>query len=328
MLPTSDSEYVVTKDQKLGEILYNTVTFPAKIFAQSVIPTWQLLSVSKFSASLLPESISGQEGTTARGQFVENVVLLGVDFLIFIFGLIIVLLYLKRRRQEPLVKVVLLSFAFVILNSFIYALSPGRSGSIPVVDSRNVYLPAVGTSIFLATLTYMIMRQRVLIAILLFTPLIFSHVYWLNEQLASSVGVGAVRKSILQQVKREHPDLPEKVVFYVESDAPYYGMSVNIPPFETGLGQALLVWYYSTEKFPRVFFEDKFLRFITDQGYREENGRGFGYFRDWSSFIKAVKENHLEKNSIIAFSYDSKTKSVTDISIKTRDQLELNKGNQ
>lgn len=320
-LLTPDSKYVVIKDQSLSEIVYNTVTFPAKMLVQSVIPTGELLNISKVTASLFPQSISGQFETTARDLFVENVVLQGVDFSIFIFVFIIVLIFLKRKRKEPLIKVILFSFVFVILNSFIYALSPGRSGSIPVVDSRNVYFPAVGTSIFLATIAYVIMRGRATRVVLLLAPLVFLHMYWLNEQLTSHVSVGATRRGILQQIKREYPNLPKKTVFYVESDTPYYGMAENIPPFETGLGQALLVWYHSTEKFPLQIFENRFLRFITDQGYREVDKRGFGYFRDMSLLKEAIKQNSLSPESIISYSYYGGSNVLRDTTIQTRKNL-------
>lgn len=320
-LPVPDSEFVVTKDQNLKEIIYNTLTFPAKIFVQSTIPTWQLLEVSKFTSSLLPDFIAGQPGTTKFDQFVENKALQIIDFSIFILAITTVLFVWKSRTTLLLKKAVLWSFTFTILTSFIYALSPGRNGLIPVVDSRNIYLPALGTSIFITTLAYIIARKRLIIVIFMLTIFIFLHIYWLNQQLGLQTSIGVTRKGILQQIKKEHPNLPKKIVFYVASDTAYYGMSEKIPPFETGLGQALLVWYNPTERFPIKFFNDKFLRFITDQGYREVDGRGFGYFYDRALLDKVIKQNNLSPDSIISYNYFGGTNILQDISIKTRKQL-------
>lgn len=323
MLTTSvpDSEYIVTKDQNLKEIVYNSVTFPAKIFAQSVIPTWQLLEVSRSVSSFLPDSIAGQPGTTEFDQFVENKTLQIIDFLIFLSACITVLFVWKSHTSSSLKKIVLWSFIFTIVSSFIYVLSPGRSGSIPVIDSRNIYFPAIGASIFIATIIYIIAQKKLILAILIFITLIFLHMYWLNDQLKLRTNVGIVRKGILQQLKTEHPNLPEKVVFYISSDTAYYGMSEKVPPFETGLGQALLVWYHSTERFPIYFFKDEFLRSIIDQGYREVDGRGFGYFRDMNLLEGTVKQNNLLPESIISYNYFGDTNILQETTKQIREKL-------
>lgn len=322
-MPVSDREYVVLKDQQVSQVVYNTFSFPAKIFTQSVIPTWQLLDVAKATTSVLPDSITGKPKTTEFDRFVENVTLQLLDFTIFIMATLVVLYILKSNVQKSHKKIILLSFVFIILNSFIYALSPARSGLIPVIDSRNIYLPAIGTSIFIATLIHIVAQGKVIKILLLFTPLIFLHIYWLNEQLELRAEIGSVRKNILQQIKSEHPTLPEKVVFFVASDTAYYGMAEKIPPFETGLGQALLVWYHPTERFPTSFFGDWFLRFITDQGYREGEGRGFGYFRDMNKLKETMKQNNLSLESVIGYRYYGNTNTLQETTLQTREELTI-----
>lgn len=319
--PTSDSEFVVTKRQSFNEIAYNSVTFPAKIFTQSSIPTWQLLQASTLIASLLPESLSGKDGTTARGQFIENVVLQWIDFSVFALVLLLIFLIYKYRGKAPLKKMAIFSLAFVIINSFVYVLSPGRSGSIPVVDSRNIYLPAVGTSILLPLLVYIFVRGRAFWVVLLIAPLVFLHAYWLNIQLNSFAEIGTLRKNILEQIKKENPNLPDKVVFYTESDTPYYGLEEKTLPFETGLGQALLVSYQPTENFPREIFQGKFLRFITNQGYREVENRGFGYFRDFDLLQKTVGQYNLPLELVIGYTYRGRSSSLQNITVQTRERL-------
>ena len=132
---------------------------------------------------------------------------------------------------------------------------------------------------------------------------------------------GELRKGILQQIKREYPSLPEKVIFYVESDTPYYGMSENIPPFETGLGQVLLVWYYSTERFPGQLFGNKFLRPITKQDYKEAGGRGFGFFRYIGLLKERVKKYNLHEESVTAFRYSGRLAVLGNITDQTRENL-------
>ena len=320
-VPSSDSKYIFTKDQNFQEITYNTLTFPAKIFTQSVIPTQQLLVVSRMTTSFLPQWITGQPGTTEFDQFIENKVLQFIDFLIFFIAVIVFLFVWKSHTKDSLKRIVLWSFVFTMLSSFIYALSPGRSGSIPVIDSRNIYFPAIGTSIFIATVAYIIAHGKVIKIFLICSLIIFLHLYWLNEQHRSRISTSVTRKNILQQIKREYPNLPKKVVFYVASDRAYYGMAEKIPPFETGLGQALLVWYHSTERFPIDFFKDEFLRSIIDQGYREVDGRGFGYFRDMNLLEGTVKQNNLLPESVISYNYFGDTNILQETTIQIREKL-------
>jgi hypothetical protein len=156
-------------------------------------------------------------------------------------------------------------------------------------------------------------------------PLILLQVVGLNKEILKISREGSVRKGILYQIKHDYPKLPDKVVFYTESDTSYYGMpeSEKILPFEVNFGQTLLDWYVLDQKFGRVFFENKFLWDLTSQGYKEDGNQGFGYFRDLNFLLSAIEENELQKESIIAYRYDSVSKTLTNITDQVREKIKI-----
>jgi hypothetical protein len=99
--------------------------------------------------------------------------------------------------------------------------------------------------------------------------------------------------------------------------------SEKILPFEVNFGQTLLDWYVLDQKFGRVFFENKFLWDLTSQGYKEDGNQGFGYFRDLNFLLSAIEENELQKESIIAYRYDSVSKTLTNITDQVREKIKI-----
>lgn len=300
---------LVTETQSIYEVVTNLFTFPAKMFAESFLPIRFLLSLAKH--------LSG----SASDYFVENVSLQIIYWLIFI-GFVGGSYYFVRRSHDfKLKKVLIFGFVFFFLNSLIYVMSPGRGGIIPVVDSRNLYFPLIGLAIYLVATLFIIFKNK---AVWIILALIGIHVVWLNKELISLANIGRERKAILEQVKLENPKLSQRTVFYMESDKPFYGMADDqkIFPFQINLGYTLIVWYWPSERFPRGFGDQtKFLYGMTEEGYREDGGRGIGYFRDFKSLQEAVLKYNLPKESIIAYHYDSGTKQTINITKAIRNKL-------
>ena len=84
----------------------------------------------------------------------------------------------------------------------------------------------------------------------------------------------------------------------------------------------MLVWYNEHgENFPSCFFKGQFLYVLQSQGYRQCEGRGFGYFRKAEDLKKSIKENNLRPENVVAFSYISSENSLKNITQKTREKL-------
>jgi hypothetical protein len=322
LVPKSNSQdSLVTATQSVSDLLTNTITFPVKIFSQSIFPTKYLLLLARQMGRIMPDRITGLYGTTAFDIFTETVSLQIINWLVFFLAVLFLLFMIRIAKETFLKKLAIFGFFFVILNSYIYVLSPQRTGYIPVVDSRNIYLPAWGTALYLVSLMAILAKKRLKTIVMFIFPILLINYFGLEKELYLSAKTGAVRKTILNQIKNSYPDLPERVVFYLVSDSPFYGLpeTQKILPFETNLGYALLVWYQSTEDFPKELFIRRvnFLHQLTDEGYQEVGNRGFGYFRNWDSLIEAIEGNNLASDSVIAFSYSSETESIKDISFQS-----------
>jgi len=187
----------------------------------------------------------------------------------------------------------------------------------------------VGFALLVPTLLYVLrsLKLRRAAAILLWfivVAIIFGAVG--NFQRGGNLyRVGVMRQYILSDIKGSYQRLPKKVVFYTESNKSYYGLpdEDRILPFQSGFGQTLLLWYYRSENFPVAFFKDNYLWDITSQGYKEIQGTGFGYFRNYSLLLSTLKEYNLSSESVIAFSWDDNTQTITNITEKIRKKINL-----
>lgn len=318
---TSVADKLVTRSQSIYEILVNLFTFPTKILAQLFMPTRLLLSLARSFVRILPQTLTGLQGTTAFDKFVEGTALQIIYWFIFIAMLVGVYILVNKIRDMESKKAIIFGLSFLFVNSLIYVLSPGRPGNIPDVDSRNLYFPLIGVSIFIISFIRLLFKRRTVTLVAVSILLMSVHVIWLTKELNNLTKAGQEQKTILEQVKRENPVLSPKTIFYMESDKPFYGMADNqkIFPFQMNLGFVLIVWYWPTEKFPKSFGnQTKFLYGLTEEDYREDEGRGIGYFRDFQSLQTAVLKYNLPKESIIAYHYDSGTKRTINITKEIR----------
>jgi len=308
--------------QTTKQITYNTFTFPLKGVVQTMIPTDLLVLVAKNLTPYLPNVSSYKPNTSEFDIYSQKFALELINAVLFLILISFLIFYFKKKSDNFLIKTVLFSCLFIIMNSFIYAFSPERSGIISLIDSRNLYFLSVGTAILLTVFFTSWKNFKVFgyFFIVLFCVL---NIVFLTKGLKSLTLHGIIRKQILEKITLAFPHLPEKAIFYTQGDSSYYGLPEKelILPFQSGLGQTLLVWYQKEEQFPKEFFQNKFLWEITEQGYKEAGGRGFGYFRDFESLKNAVKQYNIPLNSVVAFSWYSKSQSLIDTTDRIRNQL-------
>lgn len=300
--------------QSASKFVYNLVTIPVKIVAQSVVPIEVLRGSSETIARLFSEKVSGKVGTTTFETFVLKRVMEFVTLAVSVW--LIAVSLKKTKRTIPTI----FGLSWVIINSIIFAMSSERVGVIFVIDSRNLYFVSIGSAILLSEL---LSRVKGVKQLLLIATIILMNLYYLNFDLTTTIERGRVRREILSQMITSVPNLPDKVVIYTVSDRSYYGLpeEVKILPFQSGLGQTLLAWYYPSEIFPKEFFKDRFLWEIDSEGYKEVNGVGFGYFRDIDLLKETVKKYNLPESSVYAFSWDGDKERLTEISEEVRDNI-------
>jgi hypothetical protein len=319
----------VLSNQGLVNGVNRGTLFPARVFnlvmqysGQLFLGQSLLLSFSKFFTKIFyPLNTSD--------AFVENNVYLVVAI---IAGLVLVivsyLMYLKMKRINNLLSKHFLSiFLLILFSSLPFLLIPGQAGNFSIFSSRYMYFGLAGMAFYYGFIYYFAKRAKTTIVYVVSSLLIFLVVasgaisnFRKSEQLYV---IGKTRINILQTISKSVLELPPKVVFYTESNAPYYGLpdSEKVMPFQSGFGQTLLIFLTQKNQLPKDFYPGDYLWDITSQGYEKFDGRGFGYFRDFNLLKETVKKYNIPEKSVFAFSWSSKNNSLENISDKIRQDL-------
>lgn len=308
---------LIVQSQSYPKLIYNTLVIPIKAIIQTFVPLTILLGISRQVATVFPVNVRSLMGTTEFEVFVLKRVFETISLSASL--IIAALIILKRNKQ----KAAFLGLFWIIANSLIFSLASERSGAIFVIDSRYLYFPGIGAAIlFTDILKNYLTKNKIVFWFLLLTILI-PNIYYLNSDINLITERGELRNKILVHIRDIYPDLPDKTVFYVRSNQPYYGLpeTLKIPPFQSGFGQTLLVWYYPIEKFPKEFFQNRFLWEIDSQGYKEAGNRGFGYFREEDLLKQAVKEYDIPMDSVFAFDWNGNMNILSDITKEVRHDL-------
>jgi len=287
--------------------LFRLMLLPIRIIPQSFIAARQIIAWSQgLVRRVYPHYL------VTRGVpdpfVVESIAFDLVCFLLLLLFLLVAWRYFKQA------KIFWLAAGLMVLSGLPLIFIPGRAGYVSMIEPRHLYLSLIGSSLITAMFLARLKSKLLIIPVLFL--IMFSHYRLIQRDLDSLIANSRLRESVLTQIKTEHPDLPAKVVFYTESDTAYYGLGPEekILPFQSGLGQTLLVWFYDAEKFPPCFYEDVFLYKIESQGYRECQGRGFGYFRKYDDLLMTLQQKHLPAESVIAYRFSSQDNSLVDTS--------------
>ncbi|KKR83033.1 MAG: hypothetical protein UU29_C0008G0142 [Candidatus Daviesbacteria bacterium GW2011_GWA2_40_9] len=307
--------------EDFGLILgYNIFTIPVKIFTQIFFPNDLLVYITNITSSPF-----GIYQYFAKGPWVIESGF-RYDLLTLSLGLLIIALMWwinqKIKNRQPfylgLVLILLIVVPFLLLKKYLL-----------YFDSRYLYPATLGLSLIIgATVAYLKIRlQRLVAALMLgiFLIVLVGHLVSLKVLINQQKELGSERDRLLGYIKEQYPNLPQRVIFYTESDSTYSGIP-KILPFQSGVGQMLLIWYHPTENFPGDFFQNDFLWDIDSEGYREFSGRGFGYYRDFPALKKAITDYNMSINSVFAFSWNGTSGNLQDITVNVRDKLksELN----
>lgn len=267
--------------------------------------------------------------TDKKEVFIENnifpVVVKLIGTVLILFGLYIYK-FLRKKKISYSINFLLVIF-LVIFSSFPFLFIPARIGEFSVISSRYMYFGLIGMTMVFSYIYKILIDLRrekeSFLFLILIILMIAAGVYGNFKRASYLHAQGKLRLNILNLIKDSYASLPKNVVFYTESDSPYYGLSDNekILPFQSGFGQTLLVFYSQEEKFPKEFYPGWYLWEITSQGYKEYSERGFGYFRDLDLLKKAVEEYDITVDSVIAFSWRHETQTLLDISDKVRQNI-------
>ncbi|MFA5770941.1 MAG: discoidin domain-containing protein, partial [Patescibacteria group bacterium] len=313
----------VFQSQPAKYIFYNLMILPLLSLTQSIIPPDKIIAFLKNIAILSKYFSSETLNSTAFNSFLEGqalfIVCVSVSLILILIGLLVFL----KNKKTVLARYVFLGILLVLVSSPIFALSPERLGIVYVLDSRNLYIPVLGSSIFVVIGLFLILKQNIKKTVLILLPFLLINIYFLSGMLDNIARVSSTRKNILGIISKEIPILQPKTIFYTESDKSFYGLPERerILPFQSGFGQTLLIWYFDKQQLPKEFLENRFLWELTSEGYKEFQGTGFGYFRNFEKMANTLVNYNLPLSSVISFRYDSKDNSLEDMSQEVGDRI-------
>lgn len=312
---------------------------PFKILPQTIFPQHLLIGISDIATLFFypKQAFGGVVNPYFSQTVVFGQVIPFLSIPILLIGFIVYKLLLKRK-DVLLSKAVVFSLLFIMLSSFPLAFLPANAnGNLPIYESRHLHVAAIGMSIFLVVGLYTVVKfflkqskPRIesvrgkyvpLVFFIILAPILLTHLMLTRTEINRLVKISIPRKSILKSIITSYPRLPQKVLFYTQSDTAYYGMLIEEKalPVQINFGLMLLVWYQKDENFPPCLFDFNPQAFhMLAQRYIECEGRGFGYFRDYDKLIFAIKENSIPLNNVISYSWNGKTEKLIDVTSQIR----------
>lgn len=316
----------------VSSLFQKIAEFPLRLVGQIIFPQKVNIYLSNLMVDI-PDSLIGQKVLPENLRlYLSDIVAdhpnMAENLLFKIFAILssVIFFYLLYRlinyvrfKQKEKLKDLLVVLLFLIASVFPFIVIPGQDNDFRIFPSRYLYFGLAGYSILLAIVVKVLADSGKRLLFGMSLALILVNIAYGTvdnwQEINAVYKEGQTRLGILNSIKNSYPKLSEKVVFFSESDSSFYGLPEKdrILPFQSGFGQTLLVWYQLSENFPKEFFQNKFLWEIKDQGYAEFNGRGFGYFRDFSSLGKVMQDKELPLESALSFRFESGQDSIQDI---------------
>ena len=307
---------------------YRLISLGMKSFAGSFFPEKTLISFSDQVVRLAyPQFVASDN---EPNPYIAQLIVFDLtSYIISISIICLIILLIRFTHEKRFSGALVWSFIFVPTSLLPYAFVLGKAGYSSIFSPHYYYVCSIGTSIIIAIIFYYLLQKfsksqvGKFLVFLILSLYIINHIYTVRASVERLVKISTPIKSFLATIKSSYPKLPQNVIFYTASNKAYYGMPDNEKtlPVQIGFGEMLMVWYQKEEKFPGCLYKDAFFLDILTEGYRQCDGRGFGYFRDYDKLIKAIKENNIAQNSIIAYSWNGKSMKFSDITEQLRAKI-------
>ena len=322
-------------------IIYRTISFPLSMLSQVFIPGATILSVMQTISPFIYYLYPGEPASRAQNRlfFVygpgQNLLFYLISLGIVVLIIVMVRKYMQSKKNSE-AQTVLLGFLLIIASTLPLVLNVLRipSWGTDLFDSRHYYMPSIGAAIvfpflllFISEFIVRIIKKITRISLnslwvlgLLFLAWFINNNSVFQANMHTIVDVtGIPRRQIITQLKQHLPVLPQKAVFYAETDGG--GAYGTILPFQTSFPQILTIVYYDKNPLPDSFF-DTFILDAKPQGYLFSENRGFGFYNTKKTLSEALLANTFSVNDVYGFYYDSKKIKFNDITKSVREEME------
>lgn len=299
-------------------MLSRIVIYPLTSFSLLFVPVYTALAIAlEFTRVYYPY-------ITQRIDLISETIVLD---LLSIVGSVLLVAYIiiktnVDRKSKPTL--------YFILSLFFLSVMPyivvGKTFA--YMEPRYYYIPLVAGAVFIGYLSrdiftlgkkFFLLKAGFLIG---FAALMFLHVGEIRQDIQMQVVIAKERTGFMKQLLREMPTLTANTnVFYFTSDRTWWDDN-NTVPFQHGFGYSVPVLYYNSGKMPKTLLVNGYLWALGSEGYEKIDGLAYGYYTSLPHLKSAMQKYHFSPKDVHAFSYNSQTKVLTDVSQMTQEKLE------
>ena len=298
------------------KVAIRLLLYPLTSFGQLMVPA---LPMYDFAEKVIYAQYP-YVATTALADIMPQTI--GTDLITLVITITLLFgIYLMNRKYRYLDSRFLLVACGLLFLSLLPYIVIDRGSS--YLDSRYYYIAAIGAGLLIGYLFDGLWRMNLLgkaIAVIGISFLIIGHSIANQADIRGQVSDATDRKAILETVKEHYPKLNSRTVFYFAGNRDFY-IPHNQLPFQQGIGYTLMVWYYEKQANLRSYLGEKFLWDIGTEGYRENNGAGFGLYTNLTHLKEAIRQGKFQPNDVIAFYYDADNKRLTETSQAIQAQI-------
>lgn len=277
--------------------------------------------------SMYPQLSSLPVSGQLQGSLMPDVLYLllsTVLLMIFVLSGVIAM----RSKEKKFGLLILLGLVVFFISILPYVPLPRAIG---FLENRYYYVPNLFASIFLSATIFFWTKKifarsesaaTIACAVVIGLITLFNFAQIQNYYIIKE-GYANERKSLLKQLRVRMPALvgKENVFFFTGKGDDFLIPDLKVP-FQSGLGNILMVLYYNNSSLRPEILDDGFLYPHYSQGYREFRSYGFGYFYKEADLEKAVSRGEFSPDVVHAFFWNRETMELTDISDTVKKRLD------
>lgn len=304
---------VIAEAPSLIYTLIKIIFYPVISLSQIFDPGGQLFILSPKLISEIYPFLDNIPQTPKVVEFVVPDVLYLLLSIIFILIVCVTFIFAKKDNIH-LSKIILISLSTFLLSILPYVPLPRFS---TYLEQRYYYTPNIFASLLAAAVIYYWTNKIFpkflarIVFVFLIGSVVFQNYTLIQQNIAKRVSVAKERKQILSDIKRNVPVLKrEKNVFYVTGNGEDYLIENLKVPFQSGFGNILMMWYFDEKYINPKLADLGFLYQLDDQGYKEINGNGFGYYYELEKLKLDLEKGKFTISDISALYYDRKLKKI------------------
>jgi len=321
---------MATSVQTFFRIAFNSVWYPFISLSHMVVSQRSFFHMSDLFGTFLYQYL-----TTAVNKDIIVVTLMSdmiSVFFSFIILAIILFVYWKMRERRGVLLFGVLWYVLSFVPMAVYL--PERNTAF--MESRYVYYSILGFGLVFgicAECVYLELKKRVTtsVSFVFFTGILalfyYKQIVFVQREVYQNVLYTSDIRFLIFDMNRIIPILPEKPILYITGDRNFFYQN-NVVPFQYGTGFMTMIAFRTHEQIPKELISELYLSRFLEEGYRELNGKGYGYFWQKEALFDLFNKNSsLQTGQVIGLYYYGNERKLVDITGEIRDEISKNRRN-